>query len=89
MPCTLLVYSLIFQQLFHSFTLLDRPSSPSLLPPQPSFLLIPPSSLSLLPPRPLFSRDAATLYERVSVRWLVRWSVGRSVTLSFFGLLVY
>ena len=45
----------IFQQLFHSFTLLDRPSSQSLLPPQPSLLLVPPSSSSLLPPRPLFS----------------------------------
>ena len=31
----------------------------------------------------LFSRDEATLYERVSVRW----SVGPSVTLSLFGLL--
>ena len=35
----------------------------------------------------VFSRDAATLYERVSVRWSVGWSVDRSVTLSFFGLL--
>ena len=34
-----------------------------------------------------FSCDAATLYERVSVRWLVGPSVGPSVTLSFFGLL--
>ena len=25
----------------------------------------------------VFSRDEATLYERVSVRWSVRWSVGR------------
>ena len=39
----------------------------------------------------LFSRDEATLYERVSVRPSVRWSVRpsvpRSVTLSLFGLL--
>ena len=35
----------------------------------------------------LFSRDAATLYERVSVRPSVGWSVGPLVTLSFFGLL--
>ena len=39
----------------------------------------------------VFSRDAATLYERVSVRpsvrWSVRWSIRPSVTLSFFGLL--
>ena len=39
----------------------------------------------------LFSRDEATLYERVSIRPLVRWSVGwlvgPSVTLSLFGLL--
>ena len=27
----------------------------------------------------IFSRDAATLYERVSVRWLVGWSVRPSV----------
>ena len=39
----------------------------------------------------LFSRDEATLYERVSVRpsvgSLVRWLVRPSVTLSLFGLL--
>ncbi len=36
----------------------------------------------------LFSRDAATLYERVSVRWSVRPLVcRRSVTLLHFGLL--
>ena len=38
----------------------------------------------------LFSRDEATLYERVSVRPLVRWSVGWSVRPSrfrFFDLL--
>ena len=35
----------------------------------------------------LFSRDAATLYERVSVRPSVRPLVGPLVTLSFFGLL--
>ena len=35
----------------------------------------------------LFSRDAATLYERVSVRPLVGRSVGPSVTLLFFGIL--
>ena len=36
---------------------------------------------------PVFSRDEATLYERVSVRPSVRPLVRWSVTLSFFGLL--
>ena len=35
----------------------------------------------------VFSRDAATLYERVSLRPFVRWLVSWLVTLSFFGLL--
>ena len=35
----------------------------------------------------LFSRDEATLYERVSVRPSIGWSVRPSVTLSLFGLL--
>ena len=35
----------------------------------------------------IFSRDEATLYERVPVRWSVRPSVRWLVTLSFFGLL--
>ena len=35
----------------------------------------------------IFSRDEATLYERVSVRPLVDPLVGRSVTLLLFGLL--
>ena len=35
----------------------------------------------------LFSRDEATLYERVSVRRLVRPLVGALVSLSLFGLL--
>ena len=35
----------------------------------------------------LFSRDEATLYERVSVCWLVGPSVGLSVILLLFGLL--
>ena len=38
----------------------------------------------------VFSRDDASLHERVSVRWigpLVRWLVHPSVTLSLFGLL--
>ncbi len=37
--------------------------------------------------RSIFSRDEATLYERVSVRRSVRRSVMLSVTLSLFGLL--
>ena len=44
----------IFLQLFHFFTLLVAPSSSSLLPPRPSFLLVPLSSLSLFPPCPSF-----------------------------------
>ena len=35
----------------------------------------------------IFSRDAAILYERVSVRWSVGPLVRQLVTLSFFGLL--
>ena len=42
---------------------------------------------SIRPCITFFSRDEATLYERVSVRWSVRPLVCRSVTLSFFGLL--
>ena len=38
----------IFLQLFHLFTLLVAPSSSSLLPPRPSFLLLPLSSLHRL-----------------------------------------
>ena len=49
----------------------------------------------MVSPQLFFSRDEATRYERVSVRWyvgplvrpLVRWSVRWSVTLSLFGLL--
>ena len=37
---------------------------------------------------PVFSRDEATLYERVTIRPSVRWSVRWSVTLSLFGLLL-
>ena len=47
----------IFLQLFHFFTLLVAPSSSSLLPPRPSFLLVPLSSLSLFLPRPELSES--------------------------------
>ncbi len=53
----------IFLQLFHFSTLLIAPSSTSqlssssILPPRPSFLLVPPSSTSLFLPRPALSKS--------------------------------
>ena len=47
----------IFLQLFHFFTLIVAPSSPSLLPPRRSFLLVAPFSLFLFLHRPALSRS--------------------------------
>ena len=60
-PLATFSFFIFLTTFFIFFTLLVPPSSPSLLPPCPSFLLVPPSSSSLLPPHP-------TLFKSLRIR---------------------